>query len=152
MQQRAAIGHRHGRDRARHVLGAERGAFQRVDGDIDLRTGVQPDLLADEQHRRLVALALADHDGAFDRQLVEFAAHRIHRGLVGWLLLAVAAQPRGRNRGALRHAHDFERQDTLEQQLRRNGNMGRHQLTPLNLHSGPTAAINPLACPEQNAR
>ena len=33
MQQRAAIGHRHGRDRARHVLGTQRGAFERVDGD-----------------------------------------------------------------------------------------------------------------------
>ena len=36
MQQRAAIGHRHGRDRARHGLGAQRGALERIDGDIDL--------------------------------------------------------------------------------------------------------------------
>ncbi len=136
VQQRAAIGHRHGRDRARHVLGAQRGAFERIDGDIDLRAGVDADLLADEQHRRLVALALADHDGAFDRQLVEFAAHRVDRGLVGRLLLAVAAQPRRRHRRALRHAHDLERQNALEQQLRRNGNMGRHRLTPLRRHSG----------------
>src|ERR1700754_5200363 len=51
------------------------------------------------------------------------SSHRIDRGLVGSLLLAVAAQPRGRHRRALRHAHDFERQDALEQHLRRNGNM-----------------------------
>ena len=135
VQQRAAIGHRHGRDRARHVLGAQRGAFERIDGDIDLRAGVQPDLLADEQHRRFVALALADHDRALDRQLVELAAHRIDRGLVGGLLVAVAAQPRRRHRRPLRHPHDFERQDALEQQLRRNGNMGRHRRTPSKLHS-----------------
>ena len=130
MQQRAAIGHRHGRDRARHVLGAQRGAFERIDGDIDLRAGVHADLLADEQHRRLVALALADHDGAFDRQLVELAAHRVDRGLVGLFLLAVAAQPCRRHRRALRHPHDLERQNALEQQLRRNRNMGRHRQTP----------------------
>ncbi len=41
MQQRAAVGHRHGRDRARHVLGAQRGALERVDGDIDLRAGIR---------------------------------------------------------------------------------------------------------------
>ena len=136
VQQRAAIGHRHGRDRARHVLGAQRGAFQRIDGDIDLRAGIEPDLLADEQHRRLVALALADHDGAFDRQLVELAPHRVDRGLVGRLFLAMAAQPRRRHRGALRHPHDLERQNALEQQLRRNGNMGRHTRHSLNFLGG----------------
>ncbi len=136
MQQRAAIGHRHGRDRARHVLGAQRGAFERVDGDIDLRTGIDADLLADEQHRRLVALALADHDGALDRQLVELAPHGVDRGLVGRLLVAMAAQPRRRHRRALGHAHDLEREDALQHQLRRNGNMGRHQRTPSNLLAG----------------
>ena len=114
MEQRAAIRHRHGRDRARHVLGAQRRALQRIDGDVDLRAGIHSDLLADEQHRRFVALALADHDGAFDRQLVELAAHRVDRGLVGCLLVAVAAQPRRRNRRALRHPHDFERENALQ--------------------------------------
>ena len=90
VQQRAAIGHRHGGDRARHVLGAQRGAFEWVDRDIDFRTGVHAlDLLADEEHRRLVALTFADHDGALDRQCVERAAHRVDGGLVGWLLLPV---------------------------------------------------------------
>src|ERR1700730_14171395 len=130
MQERAAIRYRHGRNRARHVLGAQRGALQRVDGDIDLRAGVHSDLLADKQHRRLVALALADHDRAFDRQLVEFAPHRVQRSLVGRLLVAVTAQPRRRYRRALRHAHDFECENTLQHELRRNGNMGRHRRTP----------------------
>ncbi len=135
MQKRAAIGHRHGRDRARHVFRAQRGALERIDGDVDLRAGVQSYLFADEQHRRLVALALADHDRAFDRQFVELTPHRVDRSLVGRLLLAVAAQPRRRYRGTLRHTHNFERQDALEQQLRRDGNMGRH-LSLLEL-SGP---------------
>ena len=130
VQQRAAIGHRHGRDRARHVLGAQRRALQRIDRDIDFRAGIDSDFLADEQHRRLVALALADHHGAFDRQLVELAAHRIDRGLVGGLLVAVAAQPRRRHRRALGHPHDLEGENALQQQLRRHGNMGRHHCTP----------------------
>ena len=36
MQERAAVGHGERRDGARHVLGAERGAFERIDRDVDL--------------------------------------------------------------------------------------------------------------------
>ncbi|MGY2935723.1 hypothetical protein ACVWZ6_005325 [Bradyrhizobium sp. GM6.1] len=119
MQQSTAVGHRHGGDRARHVLGAQRGAFERVDRDVDLRAGVHADLLADEEHRRLVAFALADDDGALDRELVELAPHRVHRGLVGRLLVAVPAQTRRRHRRPLRHTHDLQRENALEQCLRR---------------------------------
>ena len=79
---------------------------------------LRADLLADEQHRRLVALALADHHGAVDRQLVELAPHGVDRRLVGGLLVAAAAQPRRRHRGALGHAHDLEREDALEHLVR----------------------------------
>jgi hypothetical protein len=37
VEQRAAFGHRHHGDRARHVLGAERGALERIDRDVDFR-------------------------------------------------------------------------------------------------------------------
>ena len=139
VEQRAALGHRHGGDRARHVLGAQRRAFERIDRDIDLRPGLAPDLLADEQHRRLVALALADHHGAVDRQLVELAPHGVDRRLVGRLLVAAAAQARGRDRGALGHAHDLERQDALEHLVGLNGNR-RHSRFPL----GDTQTARPL--------
>jgi hypothetical protein len=36
--------------------------------DIDFRPGSGADLLADEQHRRLIHLALADHNRAVDRK------------------------------------------------------------------------------------
>ena len=55
------------------------------------------------------------------------------RGLVSSLLVAVPAQPRRRHRGALGHTHDFQRENALQHQLRRNGNMGRHQRTPSEL-------------------
>ena len=66
------------------------------------------------EHRRLVALALADHHRAVDRQPVELAPHGVDRGLVGGLLVAAAAQPRRRDRRALGDAHEFQRQDAVE--------------------------------------
>ena len=71
-------------------------------------------------------LALADHHRAVDRQLVELAPHGVDRGLVGRLLVAVAAQPRRRHRRALGHAHDLEREDALEHQMRLDGDRRRH--------------------------
>ncbi len=47
-------------------------------------------LLADVEHRRLVALALADHDAARDLHLVEDAPHRLDRDAVGVLAVAAA--------------------------------------------------------------
>ena len=88
-----------------------------IERNVDLRPA-RADLLADIEHRRLVALALADHHRALDRQLVELAAHRVDRGLIGLFLLAVAAQPRRRHRRAFCHPHDFEREDALQQQVR----------------------------------
>src|SRR5947207_1151670 len=91
-------------------IAAIRSAWRgRVDRDVDLGSGLAPDLLADEQHRGFVALALADHHRAVDRQLVELAPHGVDRGLVGRLLVAAPAQARSRNRGAFGHTHDLER-------------------------------------------
>jgi len=72
------------------------------------------DLLADEQHRRFIHLAFADHDRTVDRQFAQFAAHGIDRGLVGFLLDSPAAQPRGSHRRALGHPHNLERQCALK--------------------------------------
>ena len=117
IEQRAAFRHRHGGDRARHVLGAQRRALERIDGDVDLRAVAAADLLADEQHRRLVALALADHDRAVDRQPVQLAPHGVDRRLVGGLLVAAPAPLRGGDRGALGDAHDLEREDAVQRLL-----------------------------------
>lgn len=130
IQKRAALRHRHGRNRARHVLGAKGRALERVDSDINFRTGVGADLFADEQHRRFVALTLANHHRTLDWNLVEFAPHGVHRSLVGSLFVAVAPEPRGGHRSALSHANDFECENAFQQKLRRNGNRNGHRLTP----------------------
>ena len=98
------------------------------------------DLLADEQHRRLVALALADHHGAVDRQLVELAPHGVDRGLVGGLLVAAAAQPRRRHRRALGHAHDLDREDALQHQVRLDGDRRHASCSPC--RDAPTSAAS----------
>src|SRR5690606_34560272 len=62
-------------NRVRRAGRAQVRAFQRIDGDVDLRKGDalpfrlvrQADLLADVEHRRLVAFTFTDDDGAVDR-------------------------------------------------------------------------------------
>ena len=71
-----------------------RRALERVDGDVDLRRAAVADLLAVEEHRGFVLLALADHDDAVHRDRVEDEAHRVDGGAVGGELVA-AADPAG---------------------------------------------------------
>ena len=71
------------------------------------------DLLAVEQHRRLVLLALADHHDAVHRHRVEHVAHRVDGRLVGSLLVAATDHPRRRQRRRLGHADEFERQVSI---------------------------------------
>ena len=52
--------------------------------------GAVADLLAVEQHRRLVLLALADDDDAVHRHAGEHGAHRLDGGTVGTVLGAAA--------------------------------------------------------------
>ena len=140
MQQRSAFGHGDGGDRAGHVLGAQSGAFERIDRDIHFRPPPVAHPLADEKHGRLVELALADDDGAVDRQLVELAPHGVDGGLVGGLLGAAAAQARRRDRRALGHAHDLDRENALQDLVRLDGNR-RHGLAPLFQSPGLAASI-----------
>ena len=72
------------------------------------------DLLADIEHRRLVALALADDDGAVDVEAVERRAHGVDGGLVGGLLVAAAHQPRGGHGRRLGDAHRLQRQVAVQ--------------------------------------
>jgi len=67
----------------------------------------------------------------------------VDRGLVRRLLVAVSAQPRRGDRRTFRHPHDLERQDALEQQLLRNGNMRRHLDTPQKSPDRMVRTINP---------
>ena len=103
------LGHRDDGERIGRALGGDGGALERIERDVDLGPA-GADLLADIEHRRLVALALADHHGAVDGERVERAAHGVDRGLVGRLLVAAAHQLGGRQRRRFGDAHRFERE------------------------------------------
>src|SRR3546814_9820624 len=103
VEQAAFFGDREHRERVGPRLGGDRRAFERVDGDVDLGplAGRIADLFADIEHRRLVALALADDDRAVHIEGVERGAHRLDRGGVGGLF--VAATDRKSTRLTSRH-------------------------------------------------
>src|SRR5688500_1202990 len=92
-------------------------AFEWIDRDVHLRVGAavpfvvrEANLLADEQHRRLVALAFADDDGAVDRDGVHLAAHRFNSNLVRLVPIALSHRLGARDRRLLDDAEEVERQ------------------------------------------
>ena len=87
-------------------------AFQRVQRDIDFRaTGT--DLLTDIQHRRFIALALTDNNGAVDLQSVERRTHGVHRSLIGSLLVSPTHQFRCGKRSSFSNPHHFKSEITI---------------------------------------
>ncbi len=88
IEHRAAARQRDHRQRARHPVRGERRALQRIDGDVDLRRRAVADPLAVVEHRRLVLLALADHDDAVHLHRLQHVAHAVDRRLIGGLLVA----------------------------------------------------------------
>jgi hypothetical protein len=92
-------------------------AFERIDGDVDLRKRARgtalermghANLFADEQHRRLVALAFANNDRPVDRHRVHGAAHCFDRGLVRSVTIALPHRVCARNGRLLDHAQELE--------------------------------------------
>ena len=92
------------------ALGGQGGAVDRVDGDVDGRVAAVADLLAVEQHRRIVLLALADHDDAVHRDGREREPHRLDGGAVGGVLVAPTDPPRRSEAGRFGGAHEFHRE------------------------------------------
>ena len=108
-EHRPALGDRDHGDRVRLALGGEARALERVDRDVDLRAVAVADLLAVVEHRRLVLLALADHDDAAHLHAVEDGAHRVDGGLVGGFLLAATDPASRSHRTGLGDAHELQR-------------------------------------------
>ena len=125
MQEAAPLGQRHGGDGVRPALGGQRGAFQRINRDIHRRAATA-DLLADEQHRGLIHLALADHHGAVDLHGIEGLPHRLHRGAIGLVLLAQTNPARRRQRRRLGHPYQLHRQVTVGDRQFGGGQCGAH--------------------------
>ena len=82
-EHRPALGDGDHRDRVRHAECREPRPLERIDRDVDLGPDAVADLLAVEEHRRLVLLALADDDDTAHGDGVEHEPHRVDRRLVG---------------------------------------------------------------------
>lgn len=95
MIERTALGNRNHGNRTRHALGEQRGALDRVDGDINFGRIAGTHLLADIQHRRFVLFSFADHHHAIHRHRVERKAHCIDRRLIGGILVATTHEAGG---------------------------------------------------------
>jgi hypothetical protein len=70
--------------------GDEVRALHRVDGDLHGVAVARAEFLADVEHRRLVAFSLADDHDALHVDVAERAAHRLARGLVYRVSVALA--------------------------------------------------------------
>src|SRR6185295_6477547 len=114
VQQPTALGDRQHGQRVRHGFGANRGALERIDGNVDLWAVAKAHLLADVEHRALIHLALANDDPALDVNLAQLMAHGVDGSLVGSLLVAAPTQSRRGDGGGLRHTRDLKHQDAIE--------------------------------------
>ena len=110
IEHRAALRERDHREGRGHPPGGQGGPLERIDRDVHSWRAAVADLLAVVEHRRLVLLALADHDDAVHRHGVEHQPHRVDRGAVGALLLAAADPAAGGERARLGDADELERQ------------------------------------------
>ena len=118
MQQAALVrGGEHG-NRVGRPGRAQVGALERIDGDVHLRETAgraaaervrHADSLADVEHRRIVAFAFADDDGAVDRDGVHDLAHRLDGDLIGLVTVALPHGVGARDRRLLDDAQEFER-------------------------------------------
>ncbi len=92
-------------------------ALERIDRDVHfgLVRLAFAHLLADEQHRRFVALALPDDDTSAHLDLVHRAAHRLDGKLVGAFVVAAAHGARAAEGGRLRDPDHLEREERFHQ-------------------------------------
>jgi len=111
VHQAALTGRRRSKDTdsIRQTVRAQVRAFEGVDCDLDRVAVALADFFADEEHRRLVPLALADDDGSLDVELVERAAHGVASGLVGTVSVAFAHPHAAGERGSFGNADEFKR-------------------------------------------
>ena len=86
---------------------------KRIESNIDLGSLSRANLFANEQHRRLIAFALANDHRPLDRQAIELLAHGVDRGLIGGHLVSAPAKPRRGHRRALGHTYKLKRQNNL---------------------------------------
>src|SRR5262249_42838665 len=124
----------------------QRGAVNRVDGEIAVGAVTVADLFAVVEHRGLVLLALADHHHSAHRDRVHQFAYRVDRRAVAALFVPAAHPPAGRPGTGLGDPYQLEGQVAvwgftagphLRRVAARNGGRrrtGSHRTVALNCH------------------
>ncbi len=107
---RTALGGGEHGDGVRAALGHQGGAVHRVDGDVHVGALTGADVLAVEQHRGFVLLALTDDDHAVHLDGVDHGTHSVHGGTVTLVLHAASDPLTGRECGGLGHADQLHRE------------------------------------------
>ena len=110
------IGDGQHRERIGARLGGDRRSLERIERDVDARAAALSgaDLLPDVEHRCFIALALADDDGAVERQLVERVAHGFDSGRIGSFLIASPDELGCIDGGGFGHADHFQDEQAVE--------------------------------------
>jgi hypothetical protein len=108
VEHRAALADGDDRQRVAPAQGGQGGAVDGVHGDVAERRRAVAHLLAVEQHRRFVLLALADHDHAVHRHGRQHRPHGFDGGAVGTVLVAPAHPARAGECGSLGGPHQLE--------------------------------------------
>jgi hypothetical protein len=117
---RVPLGHCEGCDRARHVLGTQRRAFERIDGDVHLGAGLanlspMNSIGASSISPSPITTVPSIGSLLSSRRMASTAA-------LSAALCAASAQSGGGDRCALGHAHDLNRQNALQHLVRLDGN------------------------------
>ena len=110
VEHRATLGDREHREGVRHALRHQRGAVDRVHGDVAVRPVAVADLFAVVEHGRFVFLALPDHDDAAHAHRADQRAHRVDGRAVTAVLVPAADPPAGRHRGGFGDPDELHRE------------------------------------------
>ena len=115
LKQAAFFGDGDDRDRVADQARGDVRSLDRVDGDV-YSPGVRPGpaySFADVEHRRFVALALANDDFTVDVEFVQHAAHGVGARLVDQVRVALARHPARGDGRLFGDAHRVEDEGTL---------------------------------------
>ena len=115
VQEVALFSNREHRHRIWSSLCRDRGAFERVERDVDLGPLARriADLFTDIEHRCFVAFTLTDYDGAVHIKVVERSAHRFDGSSVRRLFITPADHAGSCHSRSFGHAYHFKDKDAV---------------------------------------
>ena len=114
MQQPTRLGDGHDSARIWAALCHRVRALQRIDGNVQLRSLAPSDALADEEHRRFIALAFSDDDHSVEARVLHGLPHSFDRCLIGLVVVAVAHPVCRGDRRGLRYPYQLEARRAID--------------------------------------